>query len=266
MAEREKVRVAHDMNASKPWSSDWVFQQTYFCNVHRENDKVSQWIRHFYSPEVGSEWFEFNIVVSRFINKPSSLLQIGFVDGNWREEIMTGYNLAAKPFFGNAYIVSTNGAPVPKAQYLVERPFEAAAGAVGAGSGWRAAHGSGTLLAAWTALQTIDGLGSFLAAQVVADLKNTRLHPLSKAEDWMMFAAPGPGSMRGMSFLYNGVIGEKYNQRTFVQNLNHFRAIEDRIANFNICNQDLQNCLCEFDKYVRVALGAGRSKRNYNGA
>jgi hypothetical protein len=30
--------------------------------------------------------------------------------------------------------------------------------------------------------------------------------------------------------------------------------------------QDLQNCLCEFDKYERVRLGEGRPKQRYEGA
>ena len=29
--------------------------------------------------------------------------------------------------------------------------------------------------------------------------------------------------------------------------------------------QDLQNCLCEFDKYMRILHGTGRSKRGYPG-
>jgi hypothetical protein len=29
--------------------------------------------------------------------------------------------------------------------------------------------------------------------------------------------------------------------------------------------QDLQNCLCEFDKYERVRLGEGRPRSNYPG-
>jgi hypothetical protein len=30
-----------------------------------------------------------------------------------------------------------------------------------------------------------------------------------------------------------------------------------------ICSQNLQNCLCEFDKYERVRLGEGRPKQLY---
>jgi len=29
--------------------------------------------------------------------------------------------------------------------------------------------------------------------------------------------------------------------------------------------QDLQNCLCEFDKYERVRLGEGRPRNGYRG-
>ena len=33
-----------------------------------------------------------------------------------------------------------------------------------------------------------------------------------------------------------------------------------------LCAQDVQNCLCEFDKYERVRLGEGRPKSKYPGA
>ena len=29
--------------------------------------------------------------------------------------------------------------------------------------------------------------------------------------------------------------------------------------------QNLQNCFCEYDKFMRVTEGTGRSKRKYNG-
>ena len=39
--------------------------------------------------------------------------------------------------------------------------------------------------------------------------------------------------------------------------------LNTEIPKFN--NQDLQNSLCEFDKYMRILNGTGRSKRSYNG-
>jgi hypothetical protein len=45
------------------------------------------------------------------------------------------------------------------------------------------------------------------------------------------------------------------------------RRVDDNVSTAvpALCAQDLQNCLCEFDKYMRVSTGAGRSKRKYNG-
>jgi hypothetical protein len=42
-----------------------------------------------------------------------------------------------------------------------------------------------------------DGLGSFIAAQVIADLKY--IEPFKFAIDWWTFAASGPGSRRGLN-------------------------------------------------------------------
>jgi len=106
-------------------------------------------------------------------------------------------------------------------------------------------------------IMKIDGMGSFLSAQVVADLKNTPGHLLHTAMDWYDFVAPGPGSLRGASWFFNKTITPAT-----------FREAIDEIARYldwDYCMQDLQNCLCEFDKYCRVATATGRSKRNYAG-
>jgi len=106
-------------------------------------------------------------------------------------------------------------------------------------------------------LKKINGLGSFLAAQIVADLKNTPRHPLSQAVDWKTFSAPGPGSLRGLSWYFG----------TNITNSKYEEAIEIVASElgWSDCMQDLQNCMCEFDKYCRVFSGTGRSKRKYAG-
>ena len=37
----------------KPWSDDPIFQSTYFCNVRREDDKVTRWIRMNWNYDTG---------------------------------------------------------------------------------------------------------------------------------------------------------------------------------------------------------------------
>lgn len=109
-------------------------------------------------------------------------------------------------------------------------------------------------------IQNIEGISTFMAGQVVADLKNTPGHPLQEAPDWWTFALPGPGSIRGMDWVY----GEKIPAGEWKACLDALNVLVSEHG-WSICNQDLQNCLCEFDKYMRVKTGTGRSKRKYNG-
>ena len=112
-----------------------------------------------------------------------------------------------------------------------------------------------------------QGLGSFLAAQIIADLKFTPL--LSGANDWLTFAAPGPGSARGL----NRVLGRDKNSpwnlaewRSELEDLrDKLNPLLDLVPMKHLCAQNLQNCLCEFDKYERVRLGEGKPRSRYNG-
>ena len=120
-----------------------------------------------------------------------------------------------------------------------------------------------TLAEAHKYLLQFDGFGSFMAAQVVADLKNTEGHPLQLAEDWWNWSAYGPGSIRGLQW----VTGSRVTPGTYEKLMKDLHvAIEDLVYPIHMCEQDLQNCLCEFDKYMRVSTGMGRSKRGYNGS
>ncbi len=258
--EREQVRLKKEVGLPKPWSDDPVFQTTYFCNVRREDDRVTKWIRNYYSPFVDNEWFEYNIILSRFVNKPETLERIGyqfFDEPEFIERIMSQPGT-----WGNAYVITTHGIPMSKARYLAQNVLGGVAGSLQA---LRSGCRGPTLRAAHGALQGLEGLGSFLAAQVVADLKNTKGHPLVDAEDWFTFVAPGPGSLRGLSWWHYGE-PDKVTPATFEW---HFydvrRFVDERLPELNIHSQDLQNCLCEYDKYCRVRTGIGRSKRGYPG-
>jgi len=110
---------------------------------------------------------------------------------------------------------------------------------------------------AFQKLRTVDGLGSFLAGQVVADLKNDRY--LVDAEDWHTFSVMGPGSKKGLDFIFGGGTNE--------------RNYEDRISTLELLTrgtipklhrQDLQNCCCEFSKYIRYDLELPGRRRKFN--
>jgi hypothetical protein len=279
ITERWAIKENKDRGCPKPWTKDPVLQQIYMCNVRREDDKVTKWIRKNLSPaEVGSTNYEFVMILARFINWPDTLevLKDPWIrarpseDEGWEpwaatvKEQLDRLALSGRKVWGNAYVITTHGVRMGKAQYLVDNVLQAAFKARRALSEYPA----GTQLGAkYAQLQRLEGLGSFLAAQVIADLKNTPGHPLSHAPDWWTFVAPGPGSVRGASWFHFGESG-RVTYATFPQYFQGVRAYVD--ANWpshipQICNQDLQNCLCEFDKYMRVKNGTGRSKRKYPG-
>lgn len=264
--ERYEIFLKKEAGVAAPWSTDPVFQTTYFCNVHRENDRVTRWIRNFYSPEVAHPMFEYNIILARLLNRPTSLAALGYQ----REHAPAGVvatleGLVARGdvIWGSAYIITTHGQRMGKLAYLAQVLSDAHRRL----ESLRSATRGRSCIQAYTALRGVPGLGSFLAGQVVADLKNTPHHPLAEAHDFKEFVVPGPGSLRGASWFHYGQ-PDRVTPARFPE---AFAAIRHYVDEHwpetvpPVHNQDLQNCLCEYDKYVRVKTGSGRSKRGYNG-
>lgn len=261
MVEREKIRSLKENGKAKPWSLDPVFQRTYFTNVHREDDRITRWIRKNYTPEFFGEHYELAIIAARLFNRIETLEHF---KSRWfpvnvsklTEELREWGN--NHKTWGNAYVITTHGMKMSKAYYCTLLLQEAEL-VLNEGHSYTSCQDY------WEILTKVEGLGSFLSAQIVADLKNTKGHPLSSAPDWYTFSAPGPGSLRGLSwFFHEDITVKKYPQAI----RDAWAYLEDSDASdilADCCMQDLQNCLCEFDKYCRVLTGTGRSKRRYPG-
>lgn len=261
--ERYDILLKRENGVAKPWSEDEVFQRTYFCNVRREDDRVTRWIRNYYSPRVDDRMFEYNIILSRFLNWPPTLEKIGYATRHTPDDLLAmleGFAGEGK-VWGGAYVITTHGIPMKKDRYLTHRVLEGVSTRVDLLKRYTTCQGIGLYL------QEFEGIGSFLSGQVVADLKNTAGHPLNSAEDKDTFVTPGPGSIRGLGWYHYGD-HTKVSESMFME---HFKALRSQVDREwpegvpVIDNQDLQNCLCEYDKYMRVRNGTGRSKRSYNG-
>ncbi len=259
--ERTSVLMEKEGGMEKPWSDDPIFQTVYFCNVRRENDKVTKWIRNCYTMEFFGKNYDLAIVASRLFNLPETLSDISnallvFSPEDMLAILNTKRDLKEQ-IWGGAYVITTHGIKMSKALYCVNVLEEA--------NQILPLDGVSSCDTAYHLLMGLDGIGSFLAAQIVADLKNTDGHGLRNALDWHDFAAHGPGSLRGLGWFHE----RKFTPNTFMAGLLTCRAwLENSPAAYivkHICNQDLQNCLCEYDKYMRVKNGTGRSKRRYSG-
>lgn len=265
--ERQFIYARKLAGMPKPWTKDKILQSYRFCNVYREQDTVTRWIAtHWRDPFSFDEDLWFAMVVARLINWPDTLEEIGYpVPWNPRQFCRTIHDRQERgdKAFGGAYIVSTNGHALDKADYLAKHvlaPLWASRTSLRPSA-------ADTLAQYHAKLTRFNGLGSFMAAQVIADLKYTP--PLDGATDWWSFAASGPGSRRGMNRILGRPISVPWREADWHKNLmalNEWIAPQVRDLGLQPLHaQDLQNCLCEFDKYMRTKNGEGRPRATYPG-
>ena len=254
--ERESIRTKKEAGHPKPWTSDPILLQYRFCNVSREHDKVTRWFAANWrsAPHWTSPNFVPAMMFGRTVNWPDTLDEIGYPevwDQNRVLEVMQKRKERGEKVWTGAYIVSTNGIKMDKAEYVVNNASIYFA---------NPPKVQPTLEETWHTLTQVNGVGSFMAGQVVTDLKRT--HLLFNAPDWKTWAALGPGSIRGLNRIYGNPLEASIPQARGVQMM---RLVKEAVK-FTYCLQDLQNCLCEFDKYVRVKNGEGKPRSTYPGA
>lgn len=258
----------------KPWSEDPIFQRVYFTNIKREWDKTTKYIRNYWiGPlhllDTPDRWnLVPYLVFARLINRPVTLGHFAtFPKGfpsTWTDYLKELRN-GGDQIFSGAYLITTCGVKMDKLDYVSRVCKDV----------WNQGWGDNDIedirlepyCQSWfRRLSKVSGLGTFLAAQVIADLKNTVGHPLASAPDWWTFVAAGPGSKRGLNYFFGWDPERAMSDDRFKGLLLQAREIvEPHLTDIpKLCNQDLQNCFCEFSKYVRVKNG-GRTKRNYGG-
>lgn len=263
--EREEVRLRKEVQQrSAPWTRDPILQTTRFCNVHREDDKVTRWIKkNWRDPYSSHPHLAFSMCLARVVNWPDTLTHLGFpLEWSSSSFIAKMDSLSSggkNKIWGGAYMVTggfSKGGETK--QVIMGRVLDNAI------INCEHIHKCETLQEAFDAVQRTAGLGTFLAAQVIADLKYTPL--LASAPDFDTFCAPGPGSTMGLNFLHGRAQTKGISETQFSQEVNDLRVWLSETYGFVLTAHDTQNCLCEFSKYVRIKYLGGRAKSRYPGA
>jgi hypothetical protein len=261
ITERENIRKKKEAGHARPWTKDPILAAYRFCNVRRADDKVTRWIWKWATPYQKDELLARYLTLARLVNWPPTIKSFGTLRGWEPDRLIAAINKAEQrgKAWSSAYIVSTNGRPISKALHVVKD----VAGGVPAMGGLR--EGGDSLQAVWARLQGCYGLGSFMAAQVVADLKNMDCW-VADAEDWWTWAAPGPGSKRGIRRYFggSGMPASKDFLGALHIMIEEVRPHIDPNLAEEMCAQDWQNVCCELDKYWRTKANEGRPKAFYS--
>jgi hypothetical protein len=268
ITERENVRLNKDTKEAlalracdgKPLTDDEILLQYRFCNVRRMDDRVSQWLlTHWYCEG------RIDLVVAalaRFFNWPPSLEAIGSYckheyNVSQIRKTLKKRRDAGLQIFNGAYLISP-GQSEDKIDHVLDLCIAPLSGRtielINPSSIEKSCHN----------LQECFGIGTFMAGQMVADLRHVLPGTWADKDTW---AAIGPGSKRGMNRLHERDPDAGLTQAKFEVELRDLIKVCRKRLPTEIKNRleaiDYQNCLCELDKYERTLWGQGRPKANY---
>lgn len=275
LRERYRIMLNRQKGLAPPWTSDTVLQQWRFCNVRREDDKVTTWFRDNIRDELKDHpsvlfataafrWF--NTIETGKTLRPWLL-------GPWdRKEVRRALEKQAKhgdKLFTGAFVVNSKGGKKKHIDVLdnldsLKRIFYKDQATLSPHSmPWNKAS-------MFHALTYVPRLGNFAAYQIVVDLQYTYL--LRDAMDLNTFTVAGPGCARGISLM-------RHNEPDWMS----FTSQKDQRLMLGIMLEaldksrqprywpvawppfvlsDIENGFCEYSKF-RAAHAGARLKRRY---
>ncbi|MEO6888819.1 MAG: nucleotide kinase domain-containing protein, partial [Ktedonobacteraceae bacterium] len=263
-----------------PWTQDQIMQSERFTNIYRELDPGTQYvIQEILEKEAPKPDKIFNTMLYRLIGRSESHKALGFqwlavFDPAQLERVLKEIREKGEPPFTGAYMVSAYTSMGSKDKVenvvrlfaLLDQSF---------GNFYGRIERSSSPAEVYEVLRSAHGFGNFLAYQVLVDLLyplrvygNVPLLPYSH-NDW---ASPGPGALRGIKMLLQEDVDvEPLEVMCWLRQHQHeeFQRLgldfpflsdeNDRVQDISLAN--IQNCLCEFHKYIKISEGTGRGRR-----
>ena len=296
VTERYRIHIRKDFLKQKaPWTNNPILLQYKFCNIRREHDRQSQYLIKNIStnPCLSLEDKIVNSFYFRAWNNWDTMKDLG---GPWpakclyssqmKEQVRPIYQqLAAedpdRKWWSSAYNQGgTKQAwryPDPNEKINKEDDIPLRVFHIGP---WLKEHNTIEKLlsandqkVAFEAIKEIQGFADFLAYQIFVDLTYIAEFPFSENE----FVVAGPGCRKGLDKLFDDYDGLTLEEALFwlADNIDEiFNEVhppfwagrlfvdlpqEDRFFSV-MC---LENCMCEFCKYIRTIEGNGRPRVKY---
>lgn len=273
--EREAIRIRKEQGASPPFTDDSILATYRFCNVRREDDRGTIWIReHIREPFRSDPALWFMLCIARQINWPDTLAElIGSIDPGsaWPNslgfstskiaDVLNRRKARGEKVYTGAYMISAPAIKgADKQSYIAETVLAAVWNIRDKFSEWFAS-GKATMKGTHAMLTKYNGWGPFMAYQAVVDMRFT--HLLENAGDRGTWAAAGPGTIRGLNRLHGRKLDLQIEQGYA---LSEMRRIYEQVfdaTGVDMDFSDVPNILCETDKYLRVKNGEGKPRALY---
>ena len=284
--ERYRILLRRRSGLPRPWTQDSILQTYRFCNVFREDDTTTRWVREKLTLKGYQERWLGALLIARWFNRVETLARLlppkgeppPYYERNlfynwsaidtWKDAVRDRLN-GVHPLVTGAYIIKTPdgmsklegllwclGEALPKTERMQEliQP------------------GITTLREVHERLTRFPYLGVFMAYEIVTDARHVLLR---EAPDIFRWASPGPGAARGLGRIIAGDPNlYQYNRRRDAEALQEgMRTLLDRSRSSEFWPQEwpawemreVEHTLCEFDKFERVRLGEGAPRQRYNG-
>ena len=270
--ERERIRMCA-ATGTEYQTKHFALRQYRFTNIRRRDDKATKWFvdNVYSSPRMVNPWL--TAAMCRFLNWPPTVKHLianealfydhTNFDAERIVDLLQGWQDRGNKLITGAYVILLGHRPAGKVRDVVYTARDMC-------DNWEGlydaiATNSLEMMSHEFARQ--NGIGPFTAGQLVADL---RLMPgvLDKAEDTYTYAPLGPGSQRGLNWVYGFDIKHKWKQQDFndalrdvmkkivIPNLQYLKPEE-------LSLHSVQNIMCETSKLMKVLNGTGRPRAGY---
>lgn len=272
--ERDMIRIRKEAKLEAPYTEDPILNKYRFCNIRRRHDKVTHWlIENIYWPykQAGGRDLWFIAAISRYINWPPTMSKL--LDGGVLPKVAERFE--PEPFVELLEEMKSRNEKIFTGAYMIFAGHTKGISkveTVGSKFLYPLSRRAPELRKA-VALNSVEGLVSeltnhygwstFIAGQVVSDLTYFD-DELGKATDLYHWAPMGPGSMRGLNRLFGRPLKSRWKAAEFNSALRSvWKEIAEQLDLKDITLHDVQNVMCEMDKYWRVLNGEGRPRALY---
>ena len=261
---RERARYHKELiGGPGPHSDDPIIAVNRFCNVNREDDAVTKWVK----ANVRDRWSGcgrrnvlIQVLVARLWNHPPTLeTLLPYTSYDVALNALKDLRARGEKTMRGAYMMpvhGNHGKGKTVDEYYLQAVREACQ------QYW---DDCDALAEVAEQLGMLLGIGDFLANQVCTDLRYTT--EWRRAPDWGTFVLCGPGSRRGLDRFFGREPTGNLQQRVYIAELLDIREglqVEQHpLAPVFDDPNNLANAFCEFDKFSRVLHGEAARLHTY---